>query len=522
MDSSIPQVTLKGSTSEQSAGQSLASVKKSGKANGSPTGPIDLIGGLGSFASLLSNKGYGEKEGAAGPQVESAAGNNEVGNASISSINGSSQSFFLNRAMGHEGIEAIPIGTEISSDKNAKTSSGVPITGDVSEAQTKGKWDPEISGKTQILKGDEMTGEETAANLPKGSYAQEEEALRSGSVSELGKKILLKQGSGGFSSAEKTASAEAKLSDGEASSESAVLSKDSLEGNSFTGKNAADRAKGFSGTETEDQKYRHDLDPLKGLDVTGSSNSKVSSDLKGSEMLSINEDTQNPADVVKNNSTSAHQVQADTEKIENYKNLSTAILKSGRSLENAANDTQTGKTGSPLSTAQTDLSMVNGVWNDVRTSTSDRIAATLSFQKVAGQIIDGASNMLTKGSSRIVITLEPPNLGTLNMDVSVQHDKVKMSLVTDNYEVKQVLNSNLDQLKTALQGQGLNIDRLDVLVHDRSYGGNQGFQSSGGALFDDGRGGSNDTREEHPAHQILQAGWNELNEPSSGSISLFV
>ena len=146
----------------------------------------------------------------------------------------------------------------------------------------------------------------------------------------------------------------------------------------------------------------------------------------------------------------------------------------------------------------------------------------VSFQEVAGQIIDGASNMLMKGSSRIVITLEPPNLGTLNMDVSVQHDTVRMLLVADNYEVKQVLNSNLDQLKTALQGQGLNIDRLDVLVHERSYDGNQGFQPGGGALFDDGRGGSNNTKEDHPALQILQAGGNELNEPSSGIISLFV
>jgi flagellar hook-length control protein FliK len=97
-----------------------------------------------------------------------------------------------------------------------------------------------------------------------------------------------------------------------------------------------------------------------------------------------------------------------------------------------------------------------------------------------------------------------------------------MLLIADNHEVKQVLHSNLDQLKTALQGQGLNIDRLDVLVHDRSYDGNQGFQPGGGALFDDRRGGRNNAKEDHPALQLLQSGGSELNEPSLGIISLFV
>ena len=181
---------------------------------------------------------------------------------------------------------------------------------------------------------------------------------------------------GGPGSAEKAPSGDAKLLDGEAGSESAALSTDALKGNSLTGKNAADGVKGFSGDEMEDQKYRHDLDLSKGSDVKGSSNSKVSPDPKGSEMLSTKDGTQYSADGVKDNVTSIHQIQTESQKIENYKNLSAAGLKSERSLENAANDIQTGKSGSSLSTAQTDFSMVNGVWNDARTSTNDRIAAT--------------------------------------------------------------------------------------------------------------------------------------------------
>jgi flagellar hook-length control protein FliK len=461
MDSSIPQMTLKGSTNDQSVAQGLSSIKKRGKGDDNMADLLDLIGGPGSFASLLRKKGDGKEEGALSSQVESAAGDDGVGKESIGSINGGSESFFLKGAMGHMGMGTIAPGGEISSEKNAKTSSGIPSTGEVSEAKTKGKWIPEMSGKTQILKGDEITGEDDTANLLKGSYSER-------------------------------------------------------------GKNAAGGVRGFPGDEMEDQKYRHDQDLSKGLDVKGSSISKVSPDSKGREMLSIKDGAQYSADIVKDNMTSIRQIQTASQKIENYKNLSTEGLKSERSLQSAANDIQTGKTGSSLSTAQTDFSMVNGVWNDVRTSVNDKIVASVSFQEVAGQVIDGASNMLMKGSSRIVITLEPPNLGTLNIDVRVQHDMVRMLLIADNHEVKHVLQANLDQLKTALQGQGLNIDRFDVLVHERSYDGNQGFQPGGGTLFEEGRGRRDDTKDDSLLPQMLPSGGNEINEPSLGIISLFV
>ena len=524
MDSSIPQVTLKGSTNDQSADQGPSSVKKRGKGNDSRAGLMDLIGGPGSFASLLREKGIGccLENGYESVQAESTDGIDGMGKASIGGINGGRESFFLKRAMGHVGMETIAFGGEISSEKNRKISSGITSTGEVSEAKMKGKWNPEMSGKTQILKGDEITGEDNAANLPKGSYVQEGEALRSGSVSERGKRISLKQGIGGLGSAEKTPSGDVKVLDGEAGSESAALSTGGLKGSSLARKNAVDSMKGFPVDDLEDQKYQRDQDLSKGSDVKGSSISKVSPDIKGREMLSIKDGAQYSADIVKENMTSIHQIQTESDKIEIYKNLSTEGFKSGRSLENTANDAQTGKTGSSPSAGQTDFSMVNGVWNDARTSVNDKITAPVSFQQVAGQIIDGASNMLMKGSSRIVITLEPPNLGTLNMDVRVQHDMVRMVLIADNHEVKQVLHANLDQLKTALQGQGLNIDRFDVLVSERSYDGNQGFQPGGGTLFDGGRGRRDDAKDNSPLPQMLPSAGNEINEPSLGIISLFV
>jgi flagellar hook-length control protein FliK len=509
MDSSIAEVTLKGSSGDQPAGQGLSSIKKRGKGNGIPAGLAALIGGPGSFANLLIKIGDGEKEGAAILKMESAAGNNKAEKDSSVGMNGGPEAFLLKRAMGHAGMEAVALGTEILSGKNAETVSVLQAMGDVSEAKTKGKWNPEMSGKAGIVQGEEISGEDDGANSQKGSSVQQGDALRSASVSEVGKKVLLKQKLAGSGNAEQLSSVDAKLPDGEAGSESVALSTDALKENGIT------RMSGI-----DDHKYRRSQDLPKGSDVKGSSVSKVSPDPK--EMLSIKEGAQYSADVVKDKVTSVLQIQTEGEKAENLRNLAAAGLKSERPLPNGADEIQAGKTGPSPSTAQTDFSMVNGIWSDVRTTVNDKIAAPAVFREIAGQIIDGASNMLMKGSSRIVITLEPPNLGTLNMDVRVQHDMVRMVLVADNNDVKQVLHANLDQLKTALQGQGLNIDRFDVLVHERSFDGNQGFHPGGGALFDGGRDKRSDTTSDGLTPQTLPSGGNEINEPSLGIISLFV
>jgi flagellar hook-length control protein FliK len=95
-------------------------------------------------------------------------------------------------------------------------------------------------------------------------------------------------------------------------------------------------------------------------------------------------------------------------------------------------------------------------------------AGPLRPQIIIPQVVEGASNLLRSGSGRVVITLHPPQLGTIDMDIRVRDNKVSMLMLADNHEVKQVLESSLTQLKNALSEQGLQVDRLDVLVQDRS------------------------------------------------------
>jgi len=67
----------------------------------------------------------------------------------------------------------------------------------------------------------------------------------------------------------------------------------------------------------------------------------------------------------------------------------------------------------------------------------------------------------------MVLTLQPPRLGTLDLDVVVQDNRVKMVMLADNQEVKQMLQAGLDDLRNALRDKGFEIDRLEILVQNR-------------------------------------------------------
>ena len=87
---------------------------------------------------------------------------------------------------------------------------------------------------------------------------------------------------------------------------------------------------------------------------------------------------------------------------------------------------------------------------------------------------------LTSEGGRVKMTLTPPSLGTLQMDVSVHNSKVRVMLIAENQDVQKVLSGNLESLKGSLQSQGLTIERCDVMMQDRRE---QYFQGSGGQAF---------------------------------------
>jgi flagellar hook-length control protein FliK len=127
-------------------------------------------------------------------------------------------------------------------------------------------------------------------------------------------------------------------------------------------------------------------------------------------------------------------------------------------------------------------------------------AAPARPQAVMSQVLDGAAQILRDGSGRVTMTLQPPRLGTLDLDVVVQDNRVRMVMLADNQEVKQMLQAGMDDLRNALQDKGFQIDRLEVLVQNRPDDTGSNFWQQAGFGRGDSAGSEERKREQESGH----------------------
>lgn len=89
---------------------------------------------------------------------------------------------------------------------------------------------------------------------------------------------------------------------------------------------------------------------------------------------------------------------------------------------------------------------------------------------ILGQIGHQFSLRLKEGQSEIQVKLDPPSLGTVRMSVAASGDTVRALIITDHPAVKQIIESQLSQLRETLAGQGMKVDSFTVLVGGQDAG----------------------------------------------------
>ncbi|MFO7569291.1 MAG: flagellar hook-length control protein FliK [Smithellaceae bacterium] len=180
-----------------------------------------------------------------------------------------------------------------------------------------------------------------------------------------------------------------------------------------------------------------------------------------------------------------------------------------------------GKTGAFEKVAEApapSMSNVSATGNQSKSSIS--IEPAQIIQRVAAEFRE----TLAQESGRVRMTLTPPSLGTLDLDVMVRNGKVRVMLFADNREVQRMLSVNIDTLKNSLQGQGMTIDRCDVMMQDRREAFSQGFGSQ--PFLDDPSGRFGNGKKKNPEADIagpqpvkISSGGKHL--PDTDRISLF-
>jgi flagellar hook-length control protein FliK len=80
------------------------------------------------------------------------------------------------------------------------------------------------------------------------------------------------------------------------------------------------------------------------------------------------------------------------------------------------------------------------------------------------RIVQAAKLTQSRGTSRIKISLDPPNLGELKVDLSVRDRVLHGSLQAESPAAKEMILSHLQSLKDSLAEQGIQVGEFQVSV----------------------------------------------------------
>lgn len=131
------------------------------------------------------------------------------------------------------------------------------------------------------------------------------------------------------------------------------------------------------------------------------------------------------------------------------------------------------------------------------------------FAQEMNTMITGKLEILKKGGvAEATITLFPENLGQVDVKITMQNGNLIAQFLTEHSGAKDMLEQQMSQLRSALQSQGLQVEKLEVSQNSAllsQFNGQQGRQSASGGQQQDGR--SKERREEI-ADAVLAA---ELN-----------
>jgi hypothetical protein len=149
----------------------------------------------------------------------------------------------------------------------------------------------------------------------------------------------------------------------------------------------------------------------------------------------------------------------------------------------------------PVNTASTPVNF-NVVLN-ATSSNNSQVGVTSSVAVTAqehassaimGQIVEKASILSLPNATETKISLSPEKLGTVDIKLTMSDSSVSASIVVGSDAVKQVVEKNLDQLKAALNQQGIMVEQMSVSVGQQ---GNQSFGNEG--LFGKNASGGSDS-----------------------------
>lgn len=137
--------------------------------------------------------------------------------------------------------------------------------------------------------------------------------------------------------------------------------------------------------------------------------------------------------------------------------------------------TALGKAGETAATTAAHGTKIHAAHATAQTQAADMAKP---HDKIMNQIVEKASILQFPNSTQTKISLNPKELGNVDIKLTMHDSSVTASILVENHAVKQTVEQNLDQLKHALQKQGITVDEMLVSVDQQNNGNSQNSNHS--------------------------------------------
>jgi flagellar hook-length control protein FliK len=106
--------------------------------------------------------------------------------------------------------------------------------------------------------------------------------------------------------------------------------------------------------------------------------------------------------------------------------------------------------------------------------------------KITSSVENSIKMLIANNESQVSIKLNPPELGRVQIELSIKDNSVHARVNTENTAVREVILSNMDQLKSNLENAGVHVTQIDVEVggfknqFDKQFGQENTGNGTGG------------------------------------------
>ncbi len=112
------------------------------------------------------------------------------------------------------------------------------------------------------------------------------------------------------------------------------------------------------------------------------------------------------------------------------------------------------------------------IQNDLQVTAKENVSFSQNAQEIYDQIGEYVRNLSTETINEVELKLQPETLGTLHIRVSQSEGLVKAEVVTNNENVRSIIEGQLIQLKEDFDRSGIKVDEVEVRVSTNEFNEN--------------------------------------------------